>query len=272
MTVVDTQAGADLIARTHALIPALSSRAEQTAAARRVPIENIRLLQEAGSLKTIQSRRNGGYGLGMRAHLDTISALAEGCGSTAWVAGVVHAHSWLLSHFPAEAQDDIYGGNPNAVVAAVIGPRGKATRARRRQLHALRLLALRIWQRGRRLAPARRSGARRERRCRRRRRLRGARLHRRAQGRLVRQRPDGNGLVLGDRRNPRDPRASFPLAPRVDHGLEPGHGPARRMDAQMRAGAGARARAHRWRCGHRAAGASRLSGAGEGEDHRLHRG
>ena len=45
MTVVDAQAGADLIARTRALIPLLRSRAEETAAARRVPIENIRLLQ-----------------------------------------------------------------------------------------------------------------------------------------------------------------------------------------------------------------------------------
>jgi 3-hydroxy-9,10-secoandrosta-1,3,5(10)-triene-9,17-dione monooxygenase len=85
-------------------------------------------MQAAGSLKTIQSTRNGGYGLGIRAHLDTISSLAEGCGSTAWVAGVVHAHSWLLSHFPGQAQDDIYGGNPDAVVSAVIGPRGSATR------------------------------------------------------------------------------------------------------------------------------------------------
>ncbi|HMK13172.1 MAG TPA: hypothetical protein VK461_16400 [Acidimicrobiales bacterium] len=127
MTTVE-QAEADLIARTRALIPELRSRAEATAEARRVPMENIRLLQQAGSLKTIQSTRNGGYGLGMRAHLDTISSIAEGCGSTGWVAGVVHAHSWLISHFPGEAQDDIYGADPDAVVSAVIGPRGSATR------------------------------------------------------------------------------------------------------------------------------------------------
>jgi 3-hydroxy-9,10-secoandrosta-1,3,5(10)-triene-9,17-dione monooxygenase len=64
----------------------------------------------------------------MRAHLDTIAALGEGCGATAWCAGVIHAHSWLLSHFPVEAQDDIYGRDPDAVVSAVIGPRGKAVR------------------------------------------------------------------------------------------------------------------------------------------------
>jgi 3-hydroxy-9,10-secoandrosta-1,3,5(10)-triene-9,17-dione monooxygenase len=128
MTIVERQTEADLIERTRALIPELRERAEQTAIDRRVPMENIKLLQQAGSLKTIQSTRNGGFGLGMRAHLDTISSLAEGCGSTAWVAGVVHAHSWLLSHFSGEAQDDVYGNDPNAVVSAVIGPRGSATR------------------------------------------------------------------------------------------------------------------------------------------------
>ena len=127
MTTVE-QAEADLIARTRALIPELRERADATAAARRVPAENIRALQSAGSLKTVQATRNGGYGLGMRAHLDTISSIAEGCGSTAWVSGVVHAHSWLLSHFPAQGQDDIYGEDPDSVVAAVIGPRGSATR------------------------------------------------------------------------------------------------------------------------------------------------
>src|SRR5262245_474665 len=127
MTTVE-QAETDLITRTRALIPELRGRAEATAAARRVPPENIRALQAAGSLKTIQATRNGGYGLGMRAHLDTISSIAEGCGSTAWVSGVVHAHSWLLSHFPGPGQDDIYGADPDAVVAAVIGPRGSAVR------------------------------------------------------------------------------------------------------------------------------------------------
>jgi 3-hydroxy-9,10-secoandrosta-1,3,5(10)-triene-9,17-dione monooxygenase len=128
MTITDAQTEVDLLARTAALVPELRSRADETAALRRVPIENIRALQAAGSLRTVQSTRNGGYGLGMRAHLDVVSTLAEGCASTAWVAGVVHAHSWLLSHFPGQAQDDVYGADPDAVVSAVIGPRGAATR------------------------------------------------------------------------------------------------------------------------------------------------
>jgi 3-hydroxy-9,10-secoandrosta-1,3,5(10)-triene-9,17-dione monooxygenase len=118
----------DALARTRELIPELRERAAQTALDRRIPVTNIDALRRAGSMKTIQATRNGGQALGIRSHLDVISALGEGCGSTAWVAGVVHAHSWLLSHFPEQGQADVYGANPDAVVSAVILPRGKAVR------------------------------------------------------------------------------------------------------------------------------------------------
>jgi 3-hydroxy-9,10-secoandrosta-1,3,5(10)-triene-9,17-dione monooxygenase len=118
----------DAAARARELIPELRERAAQTALDRRLPVANIDALRRAGALKTIQATRNGGYALGIRSHLDVISALGEGCGSTAWVAGVVHAHSWLLSHFPEQGQDDVYKANPDAVVSAVILPRGKAVR------------------------------------------------------------------------------------------------------------------------------------------------
>ena len=163
MTTVE-QAETDLIARTRALIPSCASERRRQQPLDACLPENIRALQAAGSLKTVQARRNGGYGLGMHADLDTISSIAEGCGSTAWVSGVVHAHSWLLSHFPAQGQDDVYGADPDSVVAAVIGPPRVGDAALRRQPHALGLLAVRVGQRERLVAPARRSRARRERR------------------------------------------------------------------------------------------------------------
>lgn len=126
MTLVDAQREADLLERTKAVVPELQDRAAKAVEGRQVPAENFDALRRAGSFKTIQSTRNGGYGLSMRAHLDTVATLAEGCGATAWCAGVIQAHSWLLSHFPVEAQDDIYGADPDAVVAAVVGPRGRA--------------------------------------------------------------------------------------------------------------------------------------------------
>lgn len=127
-TSTPTTSGSAVLESTIDIVPELRSRAEQAAEDRRVPVENIEAMRRAGSLRVVQATRNGGFGLGVRDHLDVISTLARGCGSTAWVAGVVHAHSWLLSHFPEQGQRDIYGADPDAVVAAVLLPRGTATR------------------------------------------------------------------------------------------------------------------------------------------------
>jgi 3-hydroxy-9,10-secoandrosta-1,3,5(10)-triene-9,17-dione monooxygenase len=127
-SITEPATGSDVLARTQALIPELRARADEATALRRLPDESVRMVKDAGSLKVIQATRNGGLGLSIRDHLSVIAALGEGCGSTAWVAGVVHAHSWLLSHFPVEAQDDVYGPDANTLVSAVIGPRGRATR------------------------------------------------------------------------------------------------------------------------------------------------
>ena len=95
---------------------------------RRVPAENIQLLASSGLLQILQPAHCGGHQLSMRAHVDVISTIARGCNATAWVLGVYHAHSWLIGHFAHQAQLDVYGAGGNEAVAAVIGPRGKATR------------------------------------------------------------------------------------------------------------------------------------------------
>jgi 3-hydroxy-9,10-secoandrosta-1,3,5(10)-triene-9,17-dione monooxygenase len=128
MSTTTSVTASEAAARANELIPELRERAAQTASDRRLPQDNIDALRRAGALKTIQATRNGGYALGIRSHLDVMSALGRGCGSTAWVAGVVQAHSWLSSHFPEQGQDDVYRSDPDAVVSAVIGPRGKAVR------------------------------------------------------------------------------------------------------------------------------------------------
>lgn len=118
----------ELTSRARALVGDLKARAAEAEQLRRVPKESIDLVRRAGLVRVIQSRKNGGHGLPMRAHVDVVSTIAEGCGSTAWVLGVAHAHSWMLSHFPAAAQQEVYGKDPDSIVAAVIAPRGKAVR------------------------------------------------------------------------------------------------------------------------------------------------
>ncbi len=111
-----------------AIIEQLQTFADAAERGRRLPAESVALIREAGLVRTIQSASCGGHQQSMRTHVDVVSRVAEGCGATAWVLGVFHAHSWMLGHFPAAARADVYATNPDALVAAVIGPRGQARR------------------------------------------------------------------------------------------------------------------------------------------------
>jgi 3-hydroxy-9,10-secoandrosta-1,3,5(10)-triene-9,17-dione monooxygenase len=117
---------ATLVERACALIPDLQERAAEAEMLRKVPAENIAALQKEGLLKVLQARCYGGHQASLRTHVDVIAALARGCASTAWCAGVMHAHSWLMASFPQAAQEETYGANPDAIISAVIAPRGKA--------------------------------------------------------------------------------------------------------------------------------------------------
>ena len=116
----NTMTSDDLVAAAKRLAPLFRERAEQNPDARRVPDESIEELKQNGLFSVIQSSRNGGHDTDMVTQLDVMAALSEGCTSTAWVVGVGHAHSWLINHLPAEAQDDIYGEDPTQLVSAVI--------------------------------------------------------------------------------------------------------------------------------------------------------
>ena len=121
---------AELVDRAKALAPIFRERAAATAKARRVPDENIADLVTAGLTKVIQPKRSGGYELDLQTHFDVVSSIARGCGATGWVLGVFQAHSWLLGHFPASAQDAVYANGPDTITAAVINARGVARKAK----------------------------------------------------------------------------------------------------------------------------------------------
>jgi len=117
---------ADCVARARAIVGELRAHAREAETLRRVPAPSVELLRANGLLRVIGPPACGGLGLSMRAHVDVVSTVAEGCSSTAWVLGVWHAHSWLMGHFSVQAQRDVYGPDPDTIVSAVIGPRGRA--------------------------------------------------------------------------------------------------------------------------------------------------
>jgi len=74
-----------LVERARALIPTLKARSEAAIAARCLPPETIRDLQDAGFFRVLQPRRYGGYEHDPQVFYDIQMTLAEGCMSTAWV-------------------------------------------------------------------------------------------------------------------------------------------------------------------------------------------
>lgn len=119
---------ADVVPIARSLIPALRERELQTDADRKVPEENLKLLAESGLLGIFRAKKWGGSELSMRAHVDAVSTVAEGCQATAWVLGVYHAHDYIIGHMNEQVQEEIYSSAPHQAVAAVIGPRGKAVK------------------------------------------------------------------------------------------------------------------------------------------------
>src|SRR5665213_19294 len=118
----------ELKARARSIVADLKRLAPEAEKLRRLPRESVELVRQQGLFRTIQPKSCGGYALSMRAHVDVVSTIGEGCSAMGWVLGVCQAHSWMMGHFPPAAQQEVYGKEANTIVSAVIGPRGRAVK------------------------------------------------------------------------------------------------------------------------------------------------
>jgi alkylation response protein AidB-like acyl-CoA dehydrogenase len=117
---------AELVERARQLVPLLSKNNAEADRLRRLPDENVEAMHDAGIFRMWQPQRYGGYETDMRTSIDIISTLARGCGSSAWVAALINSCAWLISLFSEEAQDEIYGNDPEARICGVLSPAGVA--------------------------------------------------------------------------------------------------------------------------------------------------
>ena len=111
-----------LLERIAAIRPILERNARQTEDDRRVVDENIEALKEAGAFKIMVPKRYGGWQADIRTHLDVSREVAKGCGSTAWVTALMNVCSFFVALMNEQAQDDVWGSNPEARIAGVFNP------------------------------------------------------------------------------------------------------------------------------------------------------
>lgn len=116
-----------LVARAHALIPALRARQKETEEAGKILPEAIESFLDAGLYRVVQPKHYGGYEYGLDALVRTAMEIASGCGSTGWVFSTGAQHQWQIGMFPREAQDEVWQDTPNALSGSSYAPTGIAT-------------------------------------------------------------------------------------------------------------------------------------------------
>jgi 3-hydroxy-9,10-secoandrosta-1,3,5(10)-triene-9,17-dione monooxygenase len=128
LNVVSGDTASVVLERARALVPVLAARSAETEATRRVPDETIADFHRAGLFRVMQPARFGGLELDFGVFASITRELAKGCGSSAWVYAVVEELFWVLATFPEEAQQEIWGEDPNALACASVVPTGSAVK------------------------------------------------------------------------------------------------------------------------------------------------
>ncbi len=116
-----------LTERAAAMAPILVERQKEADTLRRIPDSTHRDFLDAGFYRIYQPRRYGGLECENRALIDIAGELGRGCGSSAWIFTNLVAQSLVLSMNCVEAQDDVWGANPEALIASGLSVTGAKT-------------------------------------------------------------------------------------------------------------------------------------------------
>jgi len=120
----------EAIRRARALVPVLRERAERAEALREMPKDTLDDLHRTGLLRFHQPRRWGGMEIDFVALFDLPAEVGRGCASTAWNVANLGVHHWMLALYDERAQEEVWGQNPDAVIASGIAfPQGHGRRA-----------------------------------------------------------------------------------------------------------------------------------------------
>ncbi len=117
-----------LVARATELIPLIREHAAQTSEERRVVPEVMKAIEDAELFNLFVPKRWGGHGANMATTVETIAEIARGDGSTAWAAALLNICTWFGTTFSEQAQQDVFGENPNAKCSGIFTPGSKYER------------------------------------------------------------------------------------------------------------------------------------------------
>jgi 3-hydroxy-9,10-secoandrosta-1,3,5(10)-triene-9,17-dione monooxygenase len=118
------------MASARSLVPVLRERAERAEDARILLPETLEDLHRTGLMRVMQPKRWGGMEFDFVSYVDFSAELARGCASTGWTVGNLLIHHWMLALYDERAQQEVWGANPEALIASGIAyPQGSGRKA-----------------------------------------------------------------------------------------------------------------------------------------------
>ncbi len=117
----------ELVRRAQALVPMIRDCQEETEAQGRVSEHIFSAIREQELFKILLPRRYGGFEHGLDTFARVGFEIARGCGSVGWVNSVTAMYHVFLGMYPEQAQDEVWGEDTGAVVAASFTPTGTVT-------------------------------------------------------------------------------------------------------------------------------------------------
>jgi 3-hydroxy-9,10-secoandrosta-1,3,5(10)-triene-9,17-dione monooxygenase len=111
------------------LLPAFAARAQEAEDRRVLSPESVKDLAGTGFFRLLQPRSAGGLEADPMTFYTAVRLIASACGSTGWVASVIGVHPWQLALFPPQAQQEVWGADPDTRMSSSYAPTGRATQA-----------------------------------------------------------------------------------------------------------------------------------------------
>jgi 3-hydroxy-9,10-secoandrosta-1,3,5(10)-triene-9,17-dione monooxygenase len=118
----------EAISRAKSLVPSIRARAMESESLRQQPKETIQEIIDSGLIRLLQPAMWEGHELPIDALCDATMEIAKADPSAGWCFTLLGLHSWMLTGWPEQAQREVWGEDPNALLASAFAPTGKTLR------------------------------------------------------------------------------------------------------------------------------------------------
>lgn len=115
-----------LVDRVRAIVPLIAEAAPDAEVARRPADHVIDALAATGVFRSFVPARFGGFEIDLSTFVDVGLAVARADASTGWITTFYMEHNWLLTLFPDELQEEVFGSQPYVLAPGSVNPTGVA--------------------------------------------------------------------------------------------------------------------------------------------------